>query len=370
MGRMENLFAPLDLQVPLTCTVRMEVTTVGNKDEKFTVGEVAKMLAINASALRYYDEQGIVRPSGSSDAGYRLYTLADIRRLEVVVALRSTGLSLREISEALSEPQAVDSVLQNHLSSIEMQMERLQRAKSILKTSIDAGAGVNSHTPMLSTLREVAHMHDSSDDEQQRYILEHVQTLLGKLMPGRDPLTAEQLAKLKEYLFGTHPGEFHDTESSPVGADPARRTDALLRTKRLIAHPGEFSPFMNHVRPLIERLKNTPEPENLQTVQDTMMKFRQQMGELASAGATPDSLEAQACVDEYVANTAKWLHMTVEEYKQWIREFYVDVSGSELPQALTSMLALNAERAQSDVLLKNFLREALEVWRNKILDPE
>ncbi|OFW77950.1 MAG: hypothetical protein A2201_13460 [Alicyclobacillus sp. RIFOXYA1_FULL_53_8] len=343
---------------------------MGRIDAKFTVGEVARMLAVNASALRYYDEQGIIRPSGSSDAGYRLYTLADIRRLEVVVALRSTGLSLREISEALSEPQAVDSVLQNHLSSIEMQMERLQRAKSILKTSLDAGAGVNSHTPMLSTLREVAHMHDSSDDEQQRYILEHVQTLLAKLMPGRDPLTDEQVAKLKEYLFGrTHPDEFHEAGSSPAGPDPARRTDALLRTKSLIAHPDEFSPFMNHVRPLIERLKSMPEPENLQTVQDTMMRFRQQMGELASDRATPDSLEAQACVDEYVANTARWLHMTIEEYKQWIREFYVDVSGTELPQTITSMLALNAERAQSDVLLKNFLREALEVWRRNNTTP-
>jgi DNA-binding transcriptional MerR regulator len=47
--------------------------------------------------LRYYDRQGLLSPSHYSEAGYRLYTDADLIRLQYILALKFLGFSLDEI---------------------------------------------------------------------------------------------------------------------------------------------------------------------------------------------------------------------------------------------------------------------------------
>ena len=65
--------------------------------EALRVGELARRTGLTIRALHHYDEIGLVRPSRHSEAGYRLYTSADIARLQQVVSLRQLGFSLEEI---------------------------------------------------------------------------------------------------------------------------------------------------------------------------------------------------------------------------------------------------------------------------------
>jgi DNA-binding transcriptional MerR regulator len=53
--------------------------------------------------LRHYDRIGLVSPSGRTEAGYREYSQADAWRLFQVESLRSLGLGLAEVREALSQ---------------------------------------------------------------------------------------------------------------------------------------------------------------------------------------------------------------------------------------------------------------------------
>ncbi len=39
----------------------------------YTVGELAKMAGVSARTLRYYDREGLLKPSAVTEAGYRLY---------------------------------------------------------------------------------------------------------------------------------------------------------------------------------------------------------------------------------------------------------------------------------------------------------
>ena len=68
------------------------------------VGELARRTGLTIRALHHYDEIGLVRPSRHSEAGYRLYTSADIARLQQVVSLRQLGFSLEEIRACLEQP--------------------------------------------------------------------------------------------------------------------------------------------------------------------------------------------------------------------------------------------------------------------------
>jgi hypothetical protein len=49
------------------------------------VGELAKRTGLTIRALHYYDNIGLLRPSGRSDSGYRLYNQSDVARLHGIL---------------------------------------------------------------------------------------------------------------------------------------------------------------------------------------------------------------------------------------------------------------------------------------------
>ena len=71
-----------------------------------TVGEVSTLLGVSVRALHHWDESGLVHPSQRSAAGYRLYSEADIMRIQQVLVYRQTGMSLADIKAVLDEAGA------------------------------------------------------------------------------------------------------------------------------------------------------------------------------------------------------------------------------------------------------------------------
>ena len=69
--------------------------------ELLTVGEVAHRSGMAASALRYYEREGLIAATRTS-GGQRRYERGELRRLAFIRAARNVGLSLEEVREALS----------------------------------------------------------------------------------------------------------------------------------------------------------------------------------------------------------------------------------------------------------------------------
>lgn len=69
-----------------------------------TVSQVARLTGVSVRALHYYDEVGLLRPSGRSEAGYRLYAPADLNRLQQVLFFRELGFPLEEILRIVTDP--------------------------------------------------------------------------------------------------------------------------------------------------------------------------------------------------------------------------------------------------------------------------
>jgi MerR family transcriptional regulator, thiopeptide resistance regulator len=65
------------------------------------IGEVAAATGLTVRTLHHYDEIGLLEPSERSDAGYRRYSDADVRRLYRIVAFRRLGFALPEIGALL-----------------------------------------------------------------------------------------------------------------------------------------------------------------------------------------------------------------------------------------------------------------------------
>ena len=66
-----------------------------------TIGEVAKRSGVATSALRFYEEQGLIH-SERTDSGHRRYPRAVIRRVAFIVFAQQIGLSLTEIGAELA----------------------------------------------------------------------------------------------------------------------------------------------------------------------------------------------------------------------------------------------------------------------------
>jgi MerR family redox-sensitive transcriptional activator SoxR len=70
-------------------------------DGALTIGEVAKRSGTATSALRFYEEQGLIQ-SERNDSGHRRYPRAVIRRVAFIVYAQRIGLSLKEIRTELA----------------------------------------------------------------------------------------------------------------------------------------------------------------------------------------------------------------------------------------------------------------------------
>ncbi|WP_025620093.1 MerR family transcriptional regulator [Salinispora cortesiana] len=94
------------------------------------IGDVARRSGVSTRMLRHYDALGLVRPTGRTSGGYRDYSDEDVRRLFQVESLRSLGLSLRQITQALQDPTCTPAGLVGDL--ISWTEERLDRERQLL----------------------------------------------------------------------------------------------------------------------------------------------------------------------------------------------------------------------------------------------
>ncbi|WOE74990.1 redox-sensitive transcriptional activator SoxR [Alterisphingorhabdus coralli] len=68
---------------------------------QLTIGDLARRTGLSISAIRFYEEKGLVHPVRSA-GGQRRFLRADIRRLSFILIAQQLGLSLSEIANALS----------------------------------------------------------------------------------------------------------------------------------------------------------------------------------------------------------------------------------------------------------------------------
>ncbi|MGX8178301.1 MerR family transcriptional regulator [Exiguobacterium artemiae] len=63
----------------------------------YTITEVGKLTGLPASTLRYYEEEGILPQVDRNDIGRRVYSEEVLAWLELVLALKNTGMSIERI---------------------------------------------------------------------------------------------------------------------------------------------------------------------------------------------------------------------------------------------------------------------------------
>jgi DNA-binding transcriptional MerR regulator len=100
------------------------------------IDEVARRLGVRASAIRYYEERGLITPA-SRHSGRRWYGLAEIRRLAIIRYWQQSGLmSLQQIGDILAGPehsQQWNQVLADRIDALQAQIDRMAAAREFLE---------------------------------------------------------------------------------------------------------------------------------------------------------------------------------------------------------------------------------------------
>ncbi len=104
-----------------------------------TVGDVARRSGVTVRTLHHYDRTGLLSPSARTEAGYRLYDVDDIARLQRILTYRELGFSLDRIGELLDDP---DADVLNHLTEqhrlLTRRIDRLQDMLAAVELTMEA----------------------------------------------------------------------------------------------------------------------------------------------------------------------------------------------------------------------------------------
>ncbi len=110
------------------------------QDEPRLIGSVAKESGIPIKTIRYYEELGLLKTTGRTEGGYRLFSADVCARLNFIKRAQSLGMSLSEIREFLDIHDQgdlpcghVQEKLRDKLVDIDRQIQQLQILKQELK---------------------------------------------------------------------------------------------------------------------------------------------------------------------------------------------------------------------------------------------
>jgi len=103
------------------------------------IGEVARRTGLPVKTIRFYCDQGLLRPRGRSEAGYRLFDQENLAELTIIRALRTMDVSIPELARILEVRRSGlcnCSVLKNSIAakveSLDQRISELSAMKSEL----------------------------------------------------------------------------------------------------------------------------------------------------------------------------------------------------------------------------------------------
>lgn len=147
--------------------------------------EFAKRAGVTIRALHHYDRLGLLKPSGRTAAGYRLFTDRDLVRLEQIVALKFIGFPLSQIRELLSHKDLdVVAALRQQRQIISEKRDHLDRAiRAIERAEQLVSSGEHNDWEPFRKIIEVIQMQTRKDWMKKYYTEEQLSDLRKRYTP-------------------------------------------------------------------------------------------------------------------------------------------------------------------------------------------
>lgn len=102
-------------------------------------GEFAKKADVSIRTIRFYDKQGLLKPTYVNEAGYRFYTHQDFIKLQKILTFKSLGFSLEEIKNLALRDNSKDLIqsFDLQLNLVRKKIQHLEYVETSLKDAKD-----------------------------------------------------------------------------------------------------------------------------------------------------------------------------------------------------------------------------------------
>ncbi|MEK4935379.1 MULTISPECIES: MerR family transcriptional regulator [Bacillus] len=105
--------------------------------ELISIQELTRETGITVRTLRYYDQIDLLKPSGKTDGGHRLYSERDVVRLQQILFLKEMGFSLKEVANMLVTGELnLKGSLEKQLRFVQEEQKKFNRMERVLQAVV------------------------------------------------------------------------------------------------------------------------------------------------------------------------------------------------------------------------------------------
>ena len=215
-----------------------------------TVKEISRLTGISVRTLHYYDEINLLKPTKTTDAGYRLYDDTALERLHSILLFRELQFPLKEIKAILdSSDFNTKTALEEQIKLLELQRNRLDEIITSAREILTKGTeNMNFSTFDKTEIKKYA------DEAKQKWGCTDA---------------------YKEYIQKHY--------------DSADKTDKLMQIFAEIGKIKHLSPYCEEAQNLIKKLQNFI-TENYYTCTDELLRG---LGQMYKTNASKRALTMQ-----------------------------------------------------------------------------
>ena len=101
------------------------------------INELEAQVGITKKNIRFYEEQGLLKPHRNSQNGYREYGPREVEQLKQIKLLRKLGVPIDEIRQMQTGAHTVGDGMRRHLISLEREQRNLEHSMELCRSMRD-----------------------------------------------------------------------------------------------------------------------------------------------------------------------------------------------------------------------------------------
>ena len=103
----------------------------------YTIGEMAKLLGVAPSTLRYYDKEGLLPFMERSNSGMRVFGESDYETLKIIHCLKASGMQIKEIKAFMRLVALGDESIDARLALFRKRKAEVEKQMMALQETLD-----------------------------------------------------------------------------------------------------------------------------------------------------------------------------------------------------------------------------------------
>lgn len=103
----------------------------------YTVGEMAKILGVPASTLRYYDKEGLLPFVERTSGGIRMFKEQDYEWLKIIECMKKAGMPIKDIKNYIELALEGDTTIHKRLELFQKQKQLMQEKMKSMQHTLD-----------------------------------------------------------------------------------------------------------------------------------------------------------------------------------------------------------------------------------------